>query len=190
MSPQKHECGPQDGQVDLPIFTGPLTRPWCWARPCAVHKRHQPPGSRPWEVTPARSSQTCFLQDGSSYKRRHLHGTCHRADGRILFRDYCTSGLPGWLRGKESACQCRRCTRPGSNPWVGKIPWRKKWQPTPVCLPGKSHGQRSLVGYYPRGHKSVRHDLVTKRGRNLPTLSSEYNQEKWERIAKEQGVGV
>ena len=55
MSPQKHECGPQDGQVDLPIFTGPLTRPWCWARPCAVHKRHQPPGSRPWEVTPASS---------------------------------------------------------------------------------------------------------------------------------------
>ena len=37
------------------------------------------------------------------------------------------------------------------NPWVGKIPWRKKWQPTPVLLPGKSHGRRSLVGYSPWG---------------------------------------
>ena len=38
-------------------------------------------------------------------------------------------------------------------PWVGKIPWRRKWQPTPVSLPGKSHGQRSLVGCRPWGHK-------------------------------------
>ena len=37
--------------------------------------------------------------------------------------------------------------------WVGKIPWRRKWQPTPVFLPGKSHGQRSLMGYNPWGHK-------------------------------------
>ena len=39
------------------------------------------------------------------------------------------------------------------NPWVGKIPWRRKWQPTPVFLPGEFHGQRSLVGYSPWGHK-------------------------------------
>ena len=39
------------------------------------------------------------------------------------------------------------------DPWVGKIPWRKKWQSTPVLLPGKSHGQRSLVGYSPWGRK-------------------------------------
>ena len=38
-------------------------------------------------------------------------------------------------------------------PWVMKIPWRKKWQPTPVFLPGKSHGERSMVGYSPWGHK-------------------------------------
>ena len=37
----------------------------------------------------------------------------------------------------------------GCDPWVGKIPWRRKWQPTPVFLPGKSHGQRSLAGYSP-----------------------------------------
>ena len=39
------------------------------------------------------------------------------------------------------------------NPWVGKIPWRRKWQPTPVFLPGKFHGQRSLVGYSSWGHE-------------------------------------
>ena len=56
-------------------------------------------------------------------------------------------GLPWWLSGKVSDCQCSRCK---FNPWVGKIPWRRKWRPTPVFSPGKSHGQRSLVGYRPR----------------------------------------
>ena len=41
----------------------------------------------------------------------------------------------------------------GFNPWVRKIPWRRKWQPTPEFLPGESHGRRSLVGYSPRGRK-------------------------------------
>ena len=41
------------------------------------------------------------------------------------------------------------------DPWVRKIPWRRKWQPTPVLLPGKSHGQRSLVGYSPWGRKEL-----------------------------------
>ena len=54
------------------------------------------------------------------------------------------------LSGKESTCQSRR---PGFDPWVGKVPWRRKWQPTPVFLPGKSHGQRGLVGYSPWGCK-------------------------------------
>ena len=46
-------------------------------------------------------------------------------------------GLPRWLSGKESACQCRRYRRCGFDPWVGKSPWRRKWQPIPVFLPGK-----------------------------------------------------
>ena len=57
-------------------------------------------------------------------------------------------GLPWWFSGKKSTCQCRRY---GFNPWVRKIPWRRKWQPTPVFLPGKSHGQRNLAGYSPQG---------------------------------------
>ena len=47
----------------------------------------------------------------------------------------------------------RRHRRRGFSPWVGKTPWRRKWQATPGFLPGKFHGQRSLAGYSPRGHK-------------------------------------
>ena len=46
-------------------------------------------------------------------------------------------GLPRWHSGKESTCQCRRCKRCGFDSWVGKIPWSRKWQPTPVFLSGK-----------------------------------------------------
>ena len=52
--------------------------------------------------------------------------------------------LSWWLSDKESVCQYRRHR---FDPWVGKIPWRRKWQPTPVFLPGESHGQRGLSGY-------------------------------------------
>ena len=68
-----------------------------------------------------------------------------------------------WLSGKESTFQCRRRKRCGSDPWVRKSPWRRKWQPTPVFLPGKSQGQRNLVGYSPWGSKRVGHDLMTEK---------------------------
>ena len=58
-------------------------------------------------------------------------------------------GLPRRFSGKESACQCRRLGRHRFNSWVGKIPQRRKWQPTPVFLPGESHGWKSLVGHSP-----------------------------------------
>ena len=53
--------------------------------------------------------------------------------------------------GKESTCQCRRHRRCRFDPWVGKIPWRRKSQATPVFFPGKSHGQRNLAGHSPWG---------------------------------------
>ena len=53
----------------------------------------------------------------------------------------------------DSHLQCRRCRRHRLNPWVGKMPGRRRWQPTPVFLPGESHGQRSLVGYSPWSRK-------------------------------------
>ena len=57
--------------------------------------------------------------------------------------------LPRWHSGKESASQDRRQRRRGSNPWVRKIPWRRKSQPIPVFLPGKFHGQKSPEDYSP-----------------------------------------
>ena len=62
------------------------------------------------------------------------------------------AGLSWWFSSEESTCQCRRL---GFNPQVKKIPWRRKWQLTLIFLPGKSHGQRSLVGYSRRSHKEL-----------------------------------
>ena len=69
-------------------------------------------------------------------------------------------GLPQWLSGKESTCQCRRC---GFNSWIGKIPWRRKWQPTPVFWPEKFHGQ-NLVGYSLWGYKEL--DMTSQLNNN------------------------
>ena len=55
---------------------------------------------------------------------------------------------------KKSACHCRRHKRRGFDPWIRKIPWRRKRQPTPVFLPGESHGHNSLAGYGPWVTKS------------------------------------
>ena len=71
-------------------------------------------------------------------------------------------GFPGGTGSKEPTCQCRRHKRCGFDPWVEKIPWRGKWQPTPVFLPGKSHGQRSLAGYSPWGCKESDTTEVTE----------------------------
>ena len=82
-----------------------------------------------------------------------------RQDTEVIFKyivsNYCEHGkiifterLSRWLSGKESACQCR-C---GFNPWV-KIPWRRKWKLTPLSLSEEPNGQRSLMGYSPRGCK-------------------------------------
>ena len=69
-------------------------------------------------------------------------------------------GFPGGSVVKNTvACQYRR---PRFNPCVRKIPWRMKWQPTPVFLPGKSHGQQRLASYSPWGNKRIGHDLAIK----------------------------
>ena len=64
----------------------------------------------------------------------------------------CTTRLPRWYSDKEATCQCRRCR---FDPWVRKIPWSRKWQPTPAFLPGKFHGQRSLAGCSPYSHTEL-----------------------------------
>ena len=72
-----------------------------------------------------------------------------------------TLGFPGGTSGQDPACQCKRLQRCSFDPWVGKIPWRREWQPTPAYLPGKSHEQRSLAGYSPCNHKESDRTEVT-----------------------------
>ena len=85
-----------------------------------------------------------------------LHPSCWSCCPQLIHLDSCWAiGLLWWLSGEEFNCQNQ------------KIPWRRKWQPTPVFLPGKSHGQRSLAGYSPWGSKRLRHNLVTKQKQQL-----------------------
>ena len=79
-------------------------------------------------------------------------------------------GFPDDSVGEESFCQCRRCKRRGFDSWVRKIPWRRKWQPTPVFLPGEAHGQRSLVGYSPWGRKESDTTKRLSRGRGTTNI--------------------
>ena len=76
-------------------------------------------------------------------------------------------GFLGGASGKESTCQCRRHKRLWFNPWVRKIPWNRKWQPIPIFLPGKFHGQRSLARYSPWGCKELDVTEYTHLGLNL-----------------------
>ena len=69
-------------------------------------------------------------------------------------------GFPGGSIGRESACNKGdhlQCRRPEFDPWVGKIPWRRKWQLTPIFLPGKSHGQGNFPDYSPCDYKRLNH---------------------------------
>ena len=84
----------------------------------------------------------------------------------------CSYGLLRRHSGKESACQCWRYKRHRFDSWLRKRPWKRKWQPTPVFLPEKSHGQRSSEGCSPKVCR-VRHDYVTKHTtQQHPPLSS------------------
>ena len=71
--------------------------------------------------------------------------------------------LPRLLSGKESACQWRSCR---IDSWIRKIPWSRKWQPTPVFLLGKSHGQRRLMDYSPWSRKRVRYNWLSNNNNN------------------------
>ena len=82
---------------------------------------------------------------------------------------FCLSCFPSGANGKESPCQCRRCKGLGFYPWVGKIPWSRKWLPTLVFSRRKFHGQRGLVGYSPWGHR-VGCNWVQKQNHSPPFL--------------------
>ena len=80
-------------------------------------------------------------------------------------------GFPSGSGGKESACNAGD---PGLVPELGRFPWRMKWQPTPVFLPEKSHGQRNLESCNPWCHKKMGHNLLTKQQQvELENIKSE-----------------
>ena len=81
---------------------------------------------------------------------RHVYFTYGFWSKKKFWRTVRAPGLPWWLSSERICPQCRG---PGFDPCVGQIPWRRTWQPTPAFLPGKSHGQRSLVVYSPWGFR-------------------------------------
>ena len=97
-------------------------------------------------------------EDGQSFSTPALEVVTSSSGG--------PDGFLLWLSGKRSICQWRRY---GFDPWVGKIPWRRKWQLTRLFALGKFHGQESLAGYSSRVGKRVWHDLdlATKQQQQL-----------------------
>ena len=98
---------------------------------------------RPWYSWKVLWNHPCIGLFGSLFSSFHVEET--KVTSKFWTYKW-IERFPWWSSGKESAYQSRRCRRPGFDPWVGKILWSRKWQPTPVFLPGKFHGQRSLVG--------------------------------------------
>ena len=84
-------------------------------------------------------------------------------------------GVPGGASGKEPACQCRRCRRCEFDPWVRKIPWRRAWQPTPVFLPGESHGQgawRATAHRVTKNQTQLKQLSMHASGKEIRTVSA------------------
>ena len=80
-------------------------------------------------------------------KKKEIPQTGLLLNSKLIFHH--SRGYEFGTVGKESTCQCRRCKILGFDPWVRKTPWSREWQPTPIFLLGKFHGQRSLVAYIP-----------------------------------------
>ena len=130
--------------------------------------KHQVPSLRAWSDKTAQVQVVACASDGMAINQRFpqwppwIPLICwssspdseHLSDRffQFVIKRY---GFPGGASGKDPACQCRRCKRHGFDPWVGKISWRRAWQPTAVFLPGKSHARRGLAGYSPWGHREL-----------------------------------
>ena len=114
--------------------------------PLGTHERCRVYGSRDYFIV-------CELNGSHNYElwgSVSLRGFPGGASGK---EPACPCGRQKRRSGKEPACPCGRQKRREFNPWDRKIPWRRKWQPTPVFSPGKSHGLRSLAGGSPWGRK-------------------------------------
>ena len=120
----------------------------------------QGPRTCPWTLTPSSHPLQTSFPGGQVYQV-YPHPMAPEPPfpvfpfpGMLVSPVFLWVGFPGWLSGKESSCQCGRH---GFDPCVGKIPWRREWQPTPALLPGESHGRRRLGGsVWPEGGSSGR----------------------------------
>ena len=119
-----------------------------------------------WSQYLESSSSLCVSQPGNP-------GQVTPLSPSFLSSPYKMHGVPWWLSGEESDCQCRS---PEFSPWVRKLPWRRKWQATPISLPGKSHGQRSQAGYSPWDHKEsdLAEQLTTRAQADCSLLKLEF----------------
>ena len=112
-----------------------------------------PSCSRKWrqeKVTPSQGEFMICFQVAWVHQRAHpLSAFSH------LSLALTPVGFPDDARGKEPSCQCGRCKRHRFYPCVRNITWKKAWQPTPVFLPGESHGQSCLAGYSPQVCKEL-----------------------------------
>ena len=135
-----------------------LKRPWCWERLKAGEGNNK--GWDGWMASP--TQWTWVWVDSSSWWWTGRPGMLQFMGSQKVRHDWVTElnwtekqrmGFSGGASGKELTCQCRRHKRHRFDPCVRKIPWRRAWQPSPVFLPGESHGQRSLAGYGPKGRK-------------------------------------
>ena len=143
--------------------------PWCPSRPCdqrdfylkhwmeallwqaSVQSKQRLAGLLP-QTRGGKAAPRSTLMENTQWSWPFLTTTWNKGQESSTTQ---IKGLPWGHNGKESASQCGRHRRHRFNPWVGKIPWRRKRQPTPVFLFGKSRGQRSLVVYSPWGCKRI-----------------------------------
>ena len=122
---------------------------WCWPRESLEYRGLS---SSFWQA-PVRELERGCRRDT---RRLHAsascgcHATCHQLVGLQIY-----TYIYIYIYVAQRVNVCLQCGRPGFDSWVGKIPWRRKWQSTTALLPGKFHGQRGLIGYSPSGHKEL-----------------------------------
>ena len=134
-------------------FSRGSSQPGVWTQVSCI-------GGRFFTTKPPGKPQCRFYSNVHFFHSPHV---CLQTHQHLTFSSL-NNGLPRWFSGLKICLKCRRCRRHRFTPWVWKIPWRRKWQPTPVFLPGKSHGQRSLAGHSAWGPKES--DMTEQLGNN------------------------
>ena len=123
-------------------------QPWRWNR--VLETPISPPPKKALGIIPVDAGLCRDQEVQQRSPQETLSGDCSSVHVKALL---CFKGVFPKTRWVKNPPQCRRNRSRGFDPWVRKIPWRRKWPPTPVFLPEKSHGQKSLESYSPWGRK-------------------------------------